>query len=41
MVFDLRNEHPLAQHISLCGAHNQLPLITRPIRDIERMLQVT
>ena len=41
MVFDLPNEHPLAQHISLCRAHNQLPLITRPIRDIERMLQVT
>jgi hypothetical protein len=41
MTFDLPNEHPLARHISMCRAHNQLPLITRPIRDIERTLQVT
>jgi hypothetical protein len=40
MAFDLPNEHPLARHMSMCRAHNQLPLITRPILDIERTLQV-
>jgi hypothetical protein len=40
MVFELPDEHPLAQHVRMCRSHSELPLISRPIRDIERLLQV-
>ena len=41
MTFDLPNEHPLARHMQMCRLHGELPLVARPIRDIEDMMQVT
>ena len=40
MTFDFPNEHPLAQYIQLCRTHQELPLVSRRIRNIARLLQV-
>jgi hypothetical protein len=40
MTFDLPDHHPLSHHVKLCRALHQKPLVTRPICDVEQMLQV-
>lgn len=40
MTFDFPNEHPLAQYIQLCRTHQELPLVSRRIRNVARLLQV-
>jgi hypothetical protein len=40
MTFDLPNEHPLARHVQMCRDRGELPLVMRPIREIERTMQV-
>jgi hypothetical protein len=40
MAFELPNEHALARYLQLCRKHSELPLVLRPIRDIEHMTRV-
>jgi hypothetical protein len=40
MTFHLPNEHPLARHVQMCRDQGELPLVMRPIREIERSMQV-